>query len=402
MSMLAPRLSALVILVTLLCSIPKPVSAQERASDDPSLSPERQRIVAISALTARGDLEQLQGALNSGLDAGLTVNEIKEIMVHLYAYCGFPRSLRGLNTFMTVLEDRTARGINDEMGAGASPQMENVDRYAQGEEVLAALAGWPQTAPLSGYSAFSPVIEQFLKEHLFADLFGRDVLSYADREIVTISALTSMEGVEPMLESHMGLGLRVGLSEAQLRHLLSVIESTVGPDRADVGRGVLSGVLATRPDTEEVVMNVQAGSSDAGEGDASHQTRDTVFPKGSRVTNDNFTGPVWVEMVVTEAETFDTRAGNVTFEPGSRTNWHTHPGGQILLVTGGAGYHQVRGESVELVRKGDVVKIPPGVEHWHGATPERTMTHMAVVTQDAAGETVWLEPVADDEYNRTW
>ena len=75
-------------------------------------------------------------------------------------------------------------------------------------------------------------------------------------------------------------------------------------------------------------------------------------------------------MLITDAETYDTRIGNVTFEAGSRTSWHAHPGGQILLATGGAGYHQVRGESVQLLRKGDVVTVDPGVEHWHGATPE--------------------------------
>jgi quercetin dioxygenase-like cupin family protein/alkylhydroperoxidase/carboxymuconolactone decarboxylase family protein YurZ len=398
-----PKNFVLIAFAFLLMSIPGSMSAQDRASENPALSPERQSIVSIAALTARGDLEELEGVLNSGLDAGLTVSEIKEVLVHLYAYCGFPRTLRGLNTFMVVLDERTAQGISDEIGEGASPQMEGVDQYAKGERVLARLAGWPQDAPQSGYAAFSPVIERFLKEHLFADLFGRDVLSYADREIVTISALTSMEGVEPMLESHMGLGLRVGLTEAQLRQLLSVIASTVGAERAEAGREVLSGVLASHTEPEEGTTNsAQAGSREADEGDSPLQARDTIFPKGTRVTSDNFTGPVWVEMVVTEAETFDARAGNVTFEPGSRTNWHAHPGGQILLVTGGAGYHQVRGESVELVRKGDVVKIPPGVEHWHGATPERTMTHMAVVTQDAAGGTVWMEPVTDDEYHSTW
>lgn len=397
------RPSALLVFVLLLLSPPDNAAAQNQASETSALSPEQQGIVSIAALTARGDLEELQGALHSGLDAGLTVSEIKEVLVHLYAYCGFPRSLQGLNTFMAVLEDRVAQGIRDEIGEGASPQMEGVDRYAKGERVLARLAGWPQDAPQSGYAAFSPVIERFLKEHLFADLFGRDVLSYLGREIVTISVLTSMEGVEPMLESHMGLGLRVGLTEAQLRQLLSVIEANVGANRAEAGRAVLSGVLAARTDTEEdTTESAQAGSSEADEGDSPRTARDTVFPKGTRVTSENFTGPVWVEMVVTEAETFNARAGNVTFEPGSRTNWHAHPGGQILFVTGGAGYHQERGESVELVRKGDVVKVAPGVEHWHGATPDREMTHMAVVTQDAAGGTVWMEPVTDDEYHSTW
>ncbi|MFB6278769.1 MAG: carboxymuconolactone decarboxylase family protein [Salinibacter sp.] len=388
----------------LVMSTPHETSAQGPASENSALSPERQRIVAISAHTARGDLDALRGALGDGLDAGLTVNEIKEVLVHLYAYCGFPRSLRGLNTFMAVMEERAAQGIDDEMGAGTSPPSPGEDRYAKGERVLATIAGWPQTTPLSGYSAFSPVIEQFLKEHLFADLFGRDVLSYSDREIVTISALASMDGVEPMLESHLGVGMNTGLTGDQLRDLLSIIESSVGQSEAEAGRELLSQVLASRPDREEdTSAGAQPSDEDESEDRSMRQKRDTVFPRGTRVTNhDNFTGPVWVEMVVTEAETFDTRAGNVTFEPGSRTDWHAHPGGQILFVTGGAGYHQERGEPVELVRKGDVVKVAPGVEHWHGATPDTEMTHMAVATQDSAGETNWLGPVTDEEYHSTW
>ncbi|MEF8795136.1 MAG: carboxymuconolactone decarboxylase family protein [Salinivenus sp.] len=385
-------------------SIPETGSAQGPASENGALSPERQGIVAISAHTARGDLDALRGALGDGLAAGLTVNEIKEVLVHLYAYCGFPRSLRALNTFRSVLEKRAAQGIDDEIGKGASPPPRNGDEYAQGEQVLATLAGWDQTSPQSGYSAFSPVIEQFLKEHLFADLFGRNVLSYSDREIATISALASMEGVEPMLESHLGVEMNTGLTADQLRHLLSIIESSVGTAKAEAGRELLSQVLAERPEPEEGDSDdMQRSGADEEKDRSMLQKRDTVFPRGTRVTNhDNFTGPVWVEMVVTEAETFDTRAGNVTFEPGSRTDWHAHPGGQILLVTGGTGYHQERGEPVELVRKGDVVKVAPGVEHWHGATPDTEMTHMAVATQDSAGETVWMEPVSDEEYHSTW
>ena len=87
------------------------------------LSRKQQNFVPIAAQTANGDLHQLKSSLNEGLDAGLSINEIKEALVHLYAYCGFPRSIRGLQTFMEVLDDRAARGINDEPGAEASPVM---------------------------------------------------------------------------------------------------------------------------------------------------------------------------------------------------------------------------------------------------------------------------------------
>jgi quercetin dioxygenase-like cupin family protein len=107
-------------------------------------------------------------------------------------------------------------------------------------------------------------------------------------------------------------------------------------------------------------------------------------------------------MLVTEEEVFGSRIGNVTFEPGARTNWHSHPGGQILLVTNGAGYYQVQGGLVQLLRRGDVVEIGPDAVHWHGATPSGEFTHVAVVTNSLAGNTVWLQPVTDEEYNRFW
>jgi quercetin dioxygenase-like cupin family protein len=107
-------------------------------------------------------------------------------------------------------------------------------------------------------------------------------------------------------------------------------------------------------------------------------------------------------MLVTGDDVFGSRIGNVTFEPGARTNWHSHPGGQILLVTGGAGYFQEQGGPIQLIRKGDVVEIRPDVVHWHGATPSSELSHVAVVTNALAGNTVWLQPVTEDEYARVW
>lgn len=376
--------------------------AQDGAVAGHSLSPQQQSMASISSLTAIGDLEGLSSALDDGLEAGLTINEIKEVLVHLYAYSGFPRSLQGLNTFMDVLEARRGRGIEDEIGRSASPTMGHGDRYAQGEAVLSEIAGWPTTAPLSGYAAFSPVIEQFLKEHLFADIFGRDVLTYVDREIVTIAALASMGGVEPMLNSHLGVGMNVGLSDAQLQEIIAITESNVAEDQTASSRRVLSEFLAT-DSTKERRAASRRGADEVGES-AKEERRlssiDTIFPRGARTENDNFSGPVSVQMLVTESDVFDTRVGNVTFEPGSRTNWHSHPGGQILLATAGIGYYQERGGPIQLLRKGDVVKISPNVEHWHGATPDSEFTHVAIVTNDGKGGTVWLEPVSDREYHQ--
>ncbi len=220
--------------------------AQTATGSVPALNAKEESIVTISAFTAQGDLEQLQIALNNGLDAGLTINEIKEVLVHLYAYCGFPRSIRGLQTLMTVVEDRQAQGIQDEVGREATPQDEGEDKYEKGKQVLEELTGQSQDLPKKGYAAFSPIIEVFLKEHLFADIFGRDILTYAQREIATISALISMGGVEPMAEGHMGIALNIGITETQLEQLLSLIEEHVGQAQAEAGRQVLSQAMSSR------------------------------------------------------------------------------------------------------------------------------------------------------------
>lgn len=214
--------------------------------ENQSLSSQPKSIVTISSYAAQGKLDQLKVALNEGLDVGLSVNEIKEVLVHLYAYCGFPRSLQGIMTFMTVLEKRKSEGINDCVGKEASPIDESGDKYERGRKVLQILTDQEQTRPTSGFGAFSPEIDVFLKEHLFADIFERDVLTYYQRELVTISALASMEAVEPMLMAHLNMGMVVGITEAQLNDLFSLIETTVSKNRADAGRSVFEVFVKNR------------------------------------------------------------------------------------------------------------------------------------------------------------
>ena len=207
------------------------------------LTVKQQSIVPIAAFTAIGDLQKLNPALHEGLEAGLTINEIKEAIVHLYAYCGFPRSIRGLQTFMEVLEERKASGIDDETGADASPLKDDRTKYDRGKANLEELIGRPITGPNSGYAAFAPFIEVFLKEHLFADLFDRDVLTYAERELVTVSVLSSLGGVEPMLRSHLTICLNVGYSPEQLNEFIDIIKTRIGKRQAKDAGKVLGEVL---------------------------------------------------------------------------------------------------------------------------------------------------------------
>jgi alkylhydroperoxidase/carboxymuconolactone decarboxylase family protein YurZ len=211
-----------------------------------ALSAKQQRIISISAYTANGDLAKLRTALHAGLDAGLTVNEIKEILVQMYAYAGFPRSLNGINTFMAVMDERQAKGIKDEMGKDASPVPADMNKDEYGAQVRARLAGQDVIPPPSGYQLFTPVIDTFLKEHLFADIFARDTLDFLSREIATVGALSSLEGVNPMLRFHMGAAMNVGLTVNQAKALVALIGAEVGQKAGDNAGAVLQQVLDSR------------------------------------------------------------------------------------------------------------------------------------------------------------
>jgi alkylhydroperoxidase/carboxymuconolactone decarboxylase family protein YurZ len=220
--------------------------AQRMATINNSLSTKEKSIITISSLTAKGDLVKLKTELNTGLESGLTINEIKEALVHLYAYCGFPRSIRGLQTFMEVLNERKAKGITDNAGKEASPIQQDTSTYQRGKKILGELTKMPQPDKLIGYSAFAPVIDTFLKEHLFADIFERDILTYAQRELVTISVIATIGNADPMLQSHLGISLNVGITSVQLQEWVRIIKSTAGKKEAKAAQIILDNVLKNR------------------------------------------------------------------------------------------------------------------------------------------------------------
>ncbi len=124
-----------------------------------------------------------------------------------------------------------------------------------------------------------------------------------------------------------------------------------------------------------------------------------IFPKGEKITNDNFTGTAYLQPLIAADSLNATAVGNVTFEPGARSKWHVHPAGQILLVTNGVGYYQEKGQLKKILRKGDVIKCPPNIAHWHGASADTAFVQIAITGREK-GETVWLEKVTDEDYNR--
>ena len=352
------------------------LTAQSITDSTGSLNAKQRCIVNISAHTATGNIPALRLAVAEGLNSGLTISEVKEIMVQLYAYAGFPRSLNALNTLMAVLEVRKKNGVKDEAGKEAPAFPSRKSMLQTGTENQTRLIG----RKISGevYS-FAPVIDRFLKEHLFGAIFNRTNLDWKTRELVTIAALAAMTGTEAQLRSHYGVGLYNGLTQVQLTELINIIENSVSRRQGMLARLVLQSLTDQKPYT------------------AAQIPEETVFATGQKINSSNFTGNAWLQSLVTADSSNSIQVGNVTFAPGARTNWHYHPAGQILMVTGGLGYYQEKGSPKRLLRKGDVVKCPPNTPHWHGASRDQAFIQIAI-TNGQNGPTVWLDPVTDEVY----
>lgn len=206
-----------------------------------TLTPQQESIVAISALAASGEIEKLKTSLHEGLESGLTVNEIKELLVQLYAYAGFPRSLNALGTFMNVLDARKEKGITDTMGKEASPLPTNRSSLEFGTENQTKLTGRPVKGALFD---FAPAIDQFLKAHLFGDIFQRDNLDWLNRELATIAILASIKGLNPQLQAHIQIGMHNGITVEQLKKVVLLLTKVMGSSVGENMQKVLDEVLS--------------------------------------------------------------------------------------------------------------------------------------------------------------
>ena len=196
-------------------------AAQSTPVVSETLSAKQQSIALIASFMAVSDMPKLGAALNQGLDAALTIAEAKEILVQLYAYAGFPKSLNALGELLKVVQARQQRGIQDKPGSEPSRAVATGDALiAVGKANQTQISGRPVQGPVFD---FAPVINQFLQAHLFGDIFERDNLDWQSRELATVGALAAMPGVEAQLRSHMAASMRVGLSAAQLRQLSQVL-----------------------------------------------------------------------------------------------------------------------------------------------------------------------------------
>ena len=339
---------------------------------DMTLTTKQQTLVTIAACEAKGNIEGLKIALNEGFEQGLTVSEAKEALSQLYAYTGFPRSLNALGALQQVIKERTEAGKRTEAGREADPLPSDYDALKQGTEVQTQLVGGK---PFT-YS-FAPQTDYYLKAHLFGDIFARNNLSFADREIVTVSAISALPGCEPQLVAHVSGARNMGVSDEALKALPALLENKVGMAEAERLRGALGTVF--------------------GDGHSPVRTVDfSVWPKGEPNTAyaQYFTGNSYLAPM-------EGGVANVTFEPRCRNNWHIHHAAvQVLICVAGRGWYQEWGKEAVEMTPGTIIAVPAEVKHWHGAAKDSWFQHLTYhkdAKEGASNE--WLEPVTDDIYN---
>ena len=335
------------------------------------LTNRQQALVAIAANEARGNKEGLRQALNNGFDNGLTVSEAKEALSQLYAYTGFPRSLNALGALQQVIKEREAEGKQTEPGREADPLPKDYDALKQGTAVQTRLSGQP-----FNYT-FAPQTDYYLKAHLFGDIFARNNLSFADREIVTVSAISALQGCEPQLKAHVSGARNMGVSDGQLHEIPAVLREKVGEAEAVRCERAVAEVFN---EPSQAVNTVDFN----------------VWPQGEpNPYGQFFTGNSYLA---------DMGGGlfNVTFEPGCRNNWHVHHRQvQVLICVAGRGWYQEWGKEAVEMTPGTVIAIPAEAKHWHGAARDSWFQHLTYHTSVEEGASnEWLEPVTDDIYNK--
>ena len=208
-----------------------------------TLSAQQQAILPIAAFAAAGDIAKLNASLNRGLDAGLSISDVREVLVQLYAYAGFPRSLNALTELMKVLDARKQRGIQDAPGRAPSHAIAQGDALrAAGTANQTRLVGRPVQGPVF---EFAPAIAEYLQSHLFGAIFERDNLDWQSRELATVGMLSALPGAEAQLQSHMAVSLNVGLTARQMQQAVQVLDEQA--DNGRRAREALAKVLAAQP-----------------------------------------------------------------------------------------------------------------------------------------------------------
>ncbi len=340
------------------------------------LVPRDRSLVTVAALIAGGHTQQMTGHFNRALDNGVKPAEISAVITHLAFYCGWPRAVSAVAVAKDVF---AKRGIATDGLAAPASELLAVDPASDAPRAAAVEAQMGGTAP---------ALARYTNSVLFGDLWRRPDLAPRDRSLVTIAALIAM-GQDDQLAFHLERGMNNGLTRTEVSEVITHLAFYAGWPRA------VSAVPAAKK-----VFEARAGAPELRKGSMMLE----ILRQGSQPTTkgspDTFIGSVSVDQRFQRPDPARVGGGIVTFEPGARTAWHTHPLGQTLIVTSGTGWVQREGGPVEEIRPGDVVWIPPGVRHWHGATATTAMSHVAIAEALDGKSVDWMEQVSAEQYQR--
>ncbi|SFP80301.1 (R)-mandelonitrile lyase [Sphingomonas rubra] len=333
----------------------------------PQLAPRDRSLVTVAVLIATGKTAQLEGHLGRALDNGVTPGEVSGIVTHLAFYSGWPNAVSSLEVIERVFHARHIAASNIPRRAGAMPlPASDGDRAKAVEATVAPTA--PKLAALTN-------------DVLFRDLWLRTDLAPRDRSLLTIAALAA-GGDGDQLAFHVKRGIENGLTHDQIGEALTHLAFYAGWPKAMAAVAVAAKAMSDEGNPPATLTIVPGGSEPA-RGPAS-----------------NFTGAVTTDTPFRGTGGSKLGGARVTFRPGARSNWHTHPFGQLLLVTDGRGLIQEQGGRVWTMHRGDVVWTAPGVRHWHGAAPDSAMSHVAVSESVEGEQVAWAEAVSDAEYRQ--
>ena len=344
------------------------------------LVPRDRSLVTVAALIAGGHTQQMTGHFNRALDNGVKTAEISAVITHLAFYCGWPRAVSALGVAKDVF---AKRGIATDGLASPAGELLAVDPASDAPRAAAVEAQMGGTAP---------ALARYTNSVLFGDLWRRPDLAPRDRSLVTIAALITA-GQDDQLAFHIDRGMNNGLTRTEVSEIITHLAFYAGWPRAVSAVPVAKKVFEARTGAPAQASEPRKGSLML-----------EILRQGSQPTTkgspDYFIGSVTVDQRFQRPDPARVGGGIVTFEPGARTAWHTHPLGQTLIVTSGTGWVQREGGPVEEIRPGDVVWIPPGVRHWHGATATTAMSHVAIAEALDGKSVDWMEQVSEEQYRR--
>ena len=326
-------------------------------------------MLTVTTLVVQQTMPQLKAHINALLNTGATPNEVREVIYQCAPFIGFPKTLNAIEVMNEVFAQR-----NIQLPLKNSAVTNEKNRYEKGLEIQKPLYGDEIKDSLMGLpDNVGDRVARLLSEVCFGDFYTREGLDFKTRELLVLAILIT-DGTENTLKSHIKGNLKAGNTKEDIVSAIIQCMPYVGFSKTFKALYVFKDVVGE--------PNMQQPFSQG-----------EINPYGKY-----FTGTTHLNMLVQRDDMWNSSIGNVTFEKGARTNWHKHSGGQILLVTAGEGRYQEKGKEIQILKAGDVVKIPKDVIHWHGAAPYSQFAHISIETNIPDNNTTWLEPVSDVEY----